>query len=90
MHIENPILKCLVSGFLEITSGTSLISALSSTTCFAKLIAISFLLGFSGICIHFQVYSVISKSDLKISPFVIGKFLHGILNSLLLFIIWKL
>ena len=89
-NIEPNIISGFFSGILEITSGTSLISALSGTTCYNKLIATTFLLGFSGICIHFQVYSVVSKSDLKISPFIISKLLHGVLNSLIFFLIWKL
>ena len=90
LNLEPALVSSFFSGLLELTSGTSFICKLSCTTCFTKLICTAFLLGFAGISIHFQVYSVISKSNLSILPFVIGKFLQGILNSLFFAILFWL
>lgn len=87
LNIEPSLVSNFFSGLLEITSGASLICKLPGTTHITKLICTAFLLGFAGISIHFQVYSVISKSNISILPFVIGKFLQGFLNSIFLVIL---
>ncbi|HCC04442.1 MAG TPA: sporulation integral membrane protein YlbJ, partial [Clostridiales bacterium] len=47
-----------------------------------KIIATSFLLGLGGISVLLQVLSIISKSDLSIKPYLIGKLLHALFSAL--------
>ena len=46
-----------------------------------NLIFTAFLLGFGGISVLLQVFSITSKSDLSIKPYVYGKLLHGVLAA---------
>ena len=47
-----------------------------------NIILTSFLLGFAGISILLQVYSIIAKSNISIKPYIVGKILHGIIAAL--------
>lgn len=74
-------------GILEITSGIKLISQITSTSLTPNLIATAFLLGFGGISVLLQVWSVISKTDLSIKPYLLGKIFNGILSAGIMFIL---
>ena len=87
LNLEPNFIPSFLSGIIEITSGISLISTLSATTYFAKILSTAFLLGFAGVSIHFQIYSVICKSDINILPFFVGKFIHGVLNCLFMYLL---
>lgn len=52
-----------------------------------NVIICSFLLGFGGISILLQVWSITSKSDISIKPYVVGKLLQGIFSSIYTFLI---
>ncbi len=69
-------------GFLEITNGISSISHLHTKNISLSIIFTAFLLGFGGISVLLQVWSIISKSDLSIKPYLYGKLLHGILAAI--------
>ena len=85
--IINPLLDVLkfpttltspfITGILEITNGISLISGIHLKAISLNIILSAFLLGFGGISVLLQVLSIISKSDLSIKPYIIGKLLHG-------------
>ena len=47
-----------------------------------NIIICAFLLGFGGVSVMFQVLSIISKTDLSIKKFILGKFLQGIIATL--------
>lgn len=67
----------LVSGFFEITTGTSYLS-LSFAPLEQKLIIAASIIGWGGLSVHSQVASIISKTDINLKPYLIGKFMQGI------------
>ena len=71
----------LVSGLLEVTNGLNIIANIPFKKISLNIILSAFLLGFGGISVLLQVYSIISKSNISIKPYLIGKLLHGILAS---------
>ena len=75
----------IISGILEVTNGVSLIST-ANISLLKKLIITSILLGFGGFSIHTQTLSVISKTDIKISYYLIGKTLQGILSGIITYL----
>lgn len=68
-----PTLK-LICGLLEVTN---------SLTLTRNIYMLSFFLGFSGICIWFQIFSM--SSDIKFKPlfFILFRILHGILSVII-------
>ena len=86
--IPENVSQSLIFGFFEITNGLNLISIFSSQNLILSLIIISFLLGFGGISILFQIYSIIHKEHISIKPYIYGKLLHGIISVILACIIF--
>lgn len=77
LHIPSTISSSLFIGILEITNGISLIAGIKLKQISINIILSSFLLGFGGFSVLLQVLSIVSKSDLSIKPYIIGKILHG-------------
>ncbi len=87
LHLPNEFSNSLFIGILEITNGISLIAGIKLKQISINIIITAFLLGFGGISILFQVLSVVSKSDLSIKPYIIGKILHGLFSAIYTFLI---
>lgn len=75
----------LFTGLFEITNGIASIASINIKAISINIILASFLLGIGGISIFFQVFSIVSKSDLSIKPYIYGKFLHGIIAAIYTF-----
>ena len=75
-----------LSGLIELTNGLSIISSIPCSKISINIIIASILLGFGGISILLQVLSIVSKTDLSIKPYIIGKILHGIFSGLYTYI----
>lgn len=71
---------------MEITNGINNISLIKTKQISINIIFTAFLLGFGGISVLLQVWSIISKSDLSIKPYIFGKLLHGIIAAFYTFI----
>lgn len=90
--IINPILKsfnintslseAFITGIIELTNGVKLASIIHDKIISNQIILCAFLLGFGGFSILLQVFSITSKSDLSIKPYLIGKFLQGIFAAI--------
>ncbi len=72
----------IVGGLFEITTGSRLVSQGSSVPLTLKLPAVSFLIGWAGLSVHFQVMSIVSETDINIRPYLLGKLLQGIIASI--------
>ncbi len=89
LKIDINFISALLTGFLEITSGIKQISLIHIKQISVNLVLTSFLLGFGGISILLQVYSIVSKTDLSIKPYIIGKILHGFISAFYTFLIFE-
>lgn len=77
LNIPTSFITPFLTGIVEITNGINIISNIHIKAISTNIIFTAFLLGFGGISILLQVFSIISKTDLSIKPYIIGKFLHG-------------
>ena len=84
---NNTWLETISLGILEITSGIKLISKITVNSLTPNLVATAFLLGFGGISVMLQVWSTISKTDLSIKPYVLGKIFNGMLSAIIMLIL---
>lgn len=85
--VDANILSAVISGFFEITTGTSLASSISHISLFQKLIASSMIIGWAGLSVHAQVLSITSSTDISIKPYLFGKFLQGIFSAVYTYIV---
>ena len=79
----------LLSGLIELTNGLKATSTFYPTMPTPCILLCSFLLGFGGLSVLLQVYSIISKSKISIKSYFYGKILHGFVSIILTFFIIK-
>lgn len=77
IQFVNPI----ISGIVELTNGVSLIAGITMKDISINIVLCAFLLGFGGLSVLLQVFSIISKNGLSIKKYALGKLLQGILAA---------
>lgn len=87
--IQNPIVKSIVLGCIEMTNGCSIISV-SQISFELKMVLASFLICFGGFCVISQIYSFIGKYNISPVKFILRKLIQGFLGSLICFILINL
>lgn len=75
-----------IYGFIELTQGLKYLS-LSNLNIYIKTILSSFMISFGGFCIHLQVFSILDNKKIRYLPYFISRILHGIISSIITFII---
>lgn len=80
-NVDSSFIHGLLTGVLEITNGINSICEINCKKISVNIIFVAFLLGFGGISILLQVWSITSKTDLSIKPYLYGKLLQGLLAS---------
>lgn len=83
---NNGFVSGFVSGIIELTNGVQKVTAIPCREISNNIILCAILLGFGGISILLQVFSITSKTDISIKPYIIGKILHGIFAGLYTYI----
>ena len=79
--LELRFISSALTGFLELGSGIGSMAGLGIS---AKNLALcSFILGFGGLSIHAQAFSVIAEGGLSSARHLFGKLLHGGLSALI-------
>lgn len=72
---------------LELSQGINYLS-LINIDLKLKTIFLGSLLSFGGICIHFQVYGILSDLKIKYTPYFLSRVLHAIITALIIFIFY--
>lgn len=81
--------KPLLSGIIELTNGVNLVSSIHIKAMSQNIIICAFLLGFGGFSVLLQVFSIVSKTDLSMKKYFIGKFLQGTIAAIYTFLALK-
>ncbi len=76
-------------GILEVTGGIKILSSINNVAYSKLLSLIALLLGFGGISVHMQTFSVIANTDISMKPYILGKFLHGIFSAIYAYLFMK-
>lgn len=85
LNIPKEIGNGVIGGIIELTNGVKLISVLNINI--VNICIISFLIGFGGLSVLFQVYSIIAKENISIKPYLYGKLLQGFISFFITFIL---
>lgn len=78
-----------LNSLLEITGGISGISKMNIDLA-VKISLISMFLAFSGLSVFLQVASILSGTKLSLKPYLLGKFIQGIIAFILTFAVMQL
>ena len=85
--IPPEILPSFITGLLELSNGISMLSAVNMSALYS-LALISFMIGFGGLCVHFQTSYILGHRNFSLTPYIISKFMQGILSFILVFIFY--
>jgi sporulation integral membrane protein YlbJ len=85
-----PLIEPVLSGMVEITIGSRMIGSIQSVPMLHKIIATSFIIGWSGLCIQAQALSFISKTELSGRLYIVSKLCHGLLCGIISFPLGRL
>ena len=75
------------TGLLELTNGVNAVSLIHDKYMSTQLIVTAFLLGFAGLSIFLQIFTIASKNNLSMKPYLIGKLLQGLFAAFYTFLI---
>jgi sporulation integral membrane protein YlbJ len=83
--IDKDIISSILCGFFEITTCSSMSSSASGASLVQQLTATSAIIGWAGLSVHCQVFSIASKTDISLKPYLFGKFLQGVIAAVYTF-----
>jgi len=86
LGVSAGLAPALVNGFLEVTLGTTLASQ-AAAPLYQKVIIASTIIAWSGLSVHAQVASIISRTDIRLLPYLIARVLHTFFACLLSFVL---
>lgn len=89
LKINTDFITAFFSGIIELTNGVKNVSLIATKYISTNVIICSFLLGFGGISVTLQVLGIISKTDISIKPYLLGKFLQGCFSAIYTYIALK-
>jgi sporulation integral membrane protein YlbJ len=81
LGVDCKVVEGVLCGLFEITTGSNSVSSVFQVPLAVRLPAASFIIGWAGLSVHFQVMSIASKTDLSILPYLAGKLLQGFIAA---------
>lgn len=81
LGISTELGRPLFVGLLEIDLGTAAVAA-TEAPLVQQLIMSSWIIAWSGLCVHGQVASVIHETDIRMGPYFVARLLHGTLAGI--------
>lgn len=88
--IPHELSIALVAGMFEITLGTKFVSEAAEHVPLVHQVAIAgAIIAWSGLSIHAQVLSFLSKTDLRYAPYFYSRLIHMILAAVFTYLLWE-
>ncbi|WP_219839029.1 sporulation integral membrane protein YlbJ [Paenibacillus sp. R14(2021)] len=79
----------VVSGIFEVTLGARAAGEAGGSGLMHQAAIAAFVLSWSGLSVHAQVASLLSRTDLRYKPFFLARLLHGIIAAALVYLLWS-
>jgi sporulation integral membrane protein YlbJ len=80
----------MVAGFFEITLGSQWASELDNSIPLVHKVAIvSTIIAWSGLSVHAQVASMLAKTDIRYTPYLFSRVVHGLLAGMFTYLLWE-
>ncbi len=80
------LVKILITGLFEMTSGLKYLSIMSLNKKI-KIIISAFFISFGGLSIHLQIMNILKKRKIKYLPFLMSRIISAIINSLIIIVV---
>lgn len=80
LFIKNPLLNCIISGTLEVTSGLAKIKTLQISFLAKEILTLAFI-SFGGLSIHTQIKNIIKEEHISFRPFFWSRIFHVLIAT---------
>ena len=87
LSLNYDLVKGFFSGIFEVTIGCKNVAS-SNSSLITKILAINFLIGWSGLSIHSQAFSFINSTDINGKKYIVSKFFHGVISAIITYILY--
>ncbi len=84
--LSKEYIETIMTGIIEMTSGVWSLRDIAGNLG-SKLCMAAFILGWAGLSVHCQVLSFIGTCGLSTRTYIFGKFLHGIISAVIIWVI---
>jgi sporulation integral membrane protein YlbJ len=82
LGLDPGLTPAIISGIFEVTLGSQLAGQAPDTIpMIQKVMVASAVIAWSGLSVHAQVASIISVTDMKVTPFIVARFVHAFLAA---------
>lgn len=78
-----------VAGIFEITLGSQLSSETANVALVHKVALAGAIIAWSGLSVHAQVASLISRTDIRYFPYVVARLIHASLSAMFTYLLWN-
>ena len=85
----NPLVKCILSGILEMTNGIYFTSLLNINIIY-KACLMTFFISFGGLSIHMQVFGILSKYKLNYLSYFKARLFHALISTSFVYVILRI
>lgn len=95
LGLQPTLAEACISGLFEVTIGCNLASSAANSAgpglapLIQRVAIASGIISWSGISVHCQVAAVVNDTDIRMTPFVLARFLHGILSAIVAVFLFK-
>lgn len=89
LGIHQGLVNPTLAGLLEIDIGTAQTAAVAAPL-LQKLALISAVIAWSGLAVHAQVASVLTETDIRMTPYFLARFLHAALAAVITVVLFGL
>ena len=86
--LRRSIASAIISGTFEITMGSNLTSEVAAPL-YQKVVIVSAIIAWSGLSVHAQVASLISKTDINLYIYLIARIIHAALAAVVSYFMMK-
>jgi sporulation integral membrane protein YlbJ len=90
LGIDTSLVNPTLAGLVEIDIGSAQAAGASAAPLIQKVAIVGGIIGWSGLAVHAQVASVITNTDIRMAPYFLARFLHGVLAVVFTYILWWL
>ncbi|WP_232696984.1 sporulation integral membrane protein YlbJ [Brevibacillus daliensis] len=78
-----------LAGLFEVTMGAQITSEITGMSMMAKGAIAAAIISWGGLSVHAQVASILSKTDIRMAPYLFGRFLHAGMAAGLTILCWE-
>lgn len=81
--------QAVANGFFEVTLGAKTAGSAEGIPLMYQAAIAAWVLSWAGLSVHAQIISILHLTDLRYIPFIVARFIHGLLAAALVIVLWK-